>query len=334
MTQQEFHQLSTRYLEGKATAEEEKLLLDWHASQSSQPIEGLANSEEQAIGRRMWQRIHPQLHPRPVLTRWVAPWVWATGLAACLLLGLYGLLTTTKRPLLVNPDEQRTAAQQVGVVMKNTTATEQKVQLADGTLVWLQRNSSLVCDKAFNQSRRDVYLQGEAFFSVKRNEVKPFRVHVGALVTEVLGTSFRIKPHANTIEVAVTSGKVSVYNNRFNTSRQRNGVILTPNQRVVFDVLTQHMTQSLIDEPVPLTVSGANSPSLVFRMAPLQTVLAALSKQYGIEFMIANPKMKDCLITADISDLPLFTQLELICKSIDATYEKRGTVVFIEGDGC
>jgi transmembrane sensor len=282
----------------------------------------------------MWQRIYPQTDLRPALTRWVSPWVWAGGLAACLVLGLYGILFTAKQKPVLPPGEQQVAKQQVGLVMKNTTATEQKVQLADGTLVWLQQNSSLVCDKAFNHSRRDVYLQGEAFFSVRRNEAKPFRVHVGTLVTEVLGTSFRIKPRPNTIEVTVASGKVSVYSNRFNLSRQRNGVILTPNQRVVFDVQSQHMTQSLINEPVPLTESGANSPSLVFRMAPLQTVLAALSKQYGIEFMIANPKMKDCLITADISDLPLFTQLELICKSIDATYEKRGTVVFIEGDGC
>jgi hypothetical protein len=59
-----------------------------------------------------------------------------------------------------------------------------------------------------------------------------------------------------------------------------------------------------------------------------------MSKHYGVEIISTNPKSNDCLITADLNGLALFTQLDLICKSIGATYEKRGTVIFIKGDGC
>lgn len=333
MTQQEFNNLSKRYLEGKTTPEEEKLLAEWFDAQPAQMLPTLSPLNRNGLEKRMWQRIYKQI--RPTSSVRMIRLAWISAIAACLVLGFVWFTQinpSAKSPQLAAANNR----EQVGIEVKNTTQSEQEVRLEDGTVVMLKQNSSIVYDKTFNQAKREVYLKGEAFFKVKRDVTKPFIVHTGELITEVLGTSFRIKHHekANTIEVAVTTGKVSVYAEKSNRQDERNGVILTPNQRAVFDVVSKNIIPSIVEVPVPIVPEATQPPQLVFQEVSLQSVLNTLSQLYGIEFVIVNPKSKDCHITADLNGLSMFIQLELVCKSIDATYERRGTVVFIYGDGC
>ena len=220
--------------------------------------------------------------------------------------------------------------------MKNRSLVDQKVLLKDGSLVILKPKSSIIYSKDFNIKKREVFLIGQAFFKVKRNVTKPFVVHSGDLNTEVLGTSFWVKSNArnNQIEVSVTSGKVSVYSNKVSDNNNLNGVILTRNQKVVFDIVSKTINPTIVDNPLPILTPDFSKGQLIFQATPLQSVLSTMSKHYGVEIILTNPKSNDCQITADLNGLPMFTQLDLICKSIAATYEKRGTVIFITGDGC
>jgi len=333
MKQQEFNDLSKRYLEGTTTPEEEQFLLNWHRSQTKPLPEHLSPTQKKEVEKKIWQQLQAHIQPskKPLLIRWA----WVSGLAASLLIGWFLVnqesISTAAIPLITSlkPNEQ------TGIEVRNTTNSEQEVRLEDGTIVRLKQNSSIVYDKNFNQAKRIVYLKGEAFFNVKRNTAKPFVVHSGELITEVLGTSFSIKQHEknNTIEVVVATGKVSVYAEKTNHKSERNGVILTPNQRVIYDIASKNMMPGIVEKPILLPTVNPEF-SFIFKDASLEKVLEQLSLQYGIEFVISNPNAKDCRITADLDGLSMFTQLELICKSIDATYEKRGTVVFIYGEGC
>lgn len=338
MTRKDFNELSKRYLDGHATEEEEQLLQQWMESQPPVPDLECSEHEARLIEDRMWGSVSgrlPQAGRLKRLGRLVPALTMGTAAAAaCLLAGIWWYNARPETPR--EPVGTVASVSHQGIEVSNTTGIEQNIKLADGTLVRLKPNSSLRYGKTFNEVKREVYLHGEAFFQVKRNQLKPFVVHTGELVTEVLGTSFlvRQRPGGNTTEVAVASGKVSVYTQSPGSDRQRNGVILTPNQQVSFDATTRNISAGIVPVPVPLPSAVAMPVSLNFQLASLQTVLEALTQVYGIEFVVANPKVRDCSITADLSGLSMFTQLELVCKSIDATYEKRGTVVFIEGDGC
>jgi ferric-dicitrate binding protein FerR (iron transport regulator) len=333
MTQQEFNDLSKRYLEGGTTEDEEKRLMEWFQAQPALTPPDMTPQQKNAFEKQMWQHIRAQIPP--VWTVSKGQLAWLSGMAACLILGVFWLQHQQTLPSIQQVFSSQTP-QQVGIEVTNTTASEQEVKLEDGTVVLLQQNSRIVYDKSFNKTKRVVYLTGEAFFKVKRDETKPFVVHTGDLVTEVLGTSFRIKPNTNSneIEVAVATGRVSVYTEKTNRPAERNGIILTPNQRVIFDIHSKNITPGIVDAPVPIESAKVSIPPLVFKGASLEEVLSTLSQLYGIEFVMANPKANDCRITADLNGLSMFTQLELVCKSIDATYQKRGTVVFIDGDGC
>ena len=336
MTQQQFQLLAQKYLEGRTTEAEEAQLMEWMAAQPKEDIPGMNKSQKQAIERSIWRRMDRQIRPfRHHLTTVRLGWV--SGIAACLLLGLWGLLMFMKDDTSRPGSEVADNHIPTGIEIKNTTHAEQAIRLKDGTIVWLKPSSSLLYDKSFNQTRRTVYLNGEAFFQVKRDTHRPFIVHAGALVTEVLGTSFRIKPKlvSKEIEVSVATGRVSVYTQSVSHKKEHNGVILTPNQRATFNANSLAIIPSLVENPQPIPAQPEqNQVSLVFQAASLQTVLNTLERVYGIQFIVVNPDSNNCLITADLTGLPLFAQLDLVCKSIEATYERRGTEVFINGEGC
>lgn len=334
MSQQEFNELSKRYLEGKTSEEEEKYLLEWWNKQPQFQLADFDEVQRNKIEKRVWKNITKQI--RFIFPINIQQLSWISGIAASLLMVFF--LANKNEPVnkIIGQFSSAKIKEKEGIEIKNTTSAEQEVKLEDGTVVLLKQKSTIVYDKTFNQDKREVFLTGEAFFKVKRDVTRPFIVHTGTLVTEVLGTSFRIKPNpvSNLIEVAVTTGRVSVYLEKTNIRNERTGIILTPNQRVIFNENSQNITPSLVENPVPIVAIEGIKSSMNFQVTPLNTVLNTLSTRYGIEFVITNPNSKNCQITADLNGLSMFTQLELICKSIDATYEKRGTVVFINGEGC
>lgn len=109
------------------------------------------------------------------------------------------------------------------------TAERKTVILNDGTKVILNANSSLTIGDY--DHLRDVKLQGEAFFDVKKDPSRPFTVHGGDLHIKVLGTSFNVKayPGIYNTAVSVRTGKVRVDNNKQNLRT------LLPNENILYD---------------------------------------------------------------------------------------------------
>ena len=89
-------------------------------------------------------------------------------------------------------------------VEKHTRPGEQRrLQLADGSVVWLNAGSRLRYPAAFARPQREVFLEGEAFFEVARDPKKPFLIHAGQSTTRVLGTSFSVRSYAREPAVVV-----------------------------------------------------------------------------------------------------------------------------------
>jgi len=112
-----------------------------------------------------------------------------------------------------------TAGATAGQVLYNTIATPRggqfQVTLADGTQVWLNAASSLRFPTAFTGSKREVELEGEAYFEVAKNAAMPFHVKVKKMDVQVLGTHFNIMAYDNeqSIKTTLLEGRVKVSNN-------------------------------------------------------------------------------------------------------------------------
>lgn len=221
----------------------------------------------------------------------------------------------------------------------NPSANTVSVKLGDGSTVSLGKNSRLKYKNSYdNDSTRDVYLVGEAFFEVAKNPFKPFIVHSGEVVTEVLGTSFRIQAHENdkNIMVSVKSGKVSVYDYKKFSSledKKKNGVILFPNQQVNYERQQQTFKKEIVAEP-EIIVPSISKNDFMLENAPIAEVFGKLQTAYGIEILFNEEIMKNCFITAPLGSEPLFEKLKIICQTIGANYEIIDTKVIIDSTGC
>ena len=89
---------------------------------------------------------------------------------------------------------------------------EYRVELEDGTKVWINSASRLRYPVIFSGDTREVYLEGEAYFEVRKDVGRPFIVHSGGQKVTVLGTSFGMTCYANEVNdyTTLVSGKVKV----------------------------------------------------------------------------------------------------------------------------
>ena len=146
----------------------------------------------------------------------------------------------------------------------------------------------------FDGVRREVYLEGNAFYYVKRNTERPIFTHTGENGTKVLGTSFWVNgsDHNSAIEVSVVTGKVSVSEygkaNSTKTSKIKDGVILTANQRVKYTTQTHSFETGLVSNPIPVATDKKGKPfegSFVFEDNSFSDVIGRREKAYGIEII-------------------------------------------------
>ena len=336
MNQHQFNALLEKYLAGTCSEAEERLIQEWSETfvqQSQMP--GLS-AEKNQIEQRLWSRIRRSTFARPTVVRQL--WSRMNVAAAAAIVLALGIGWFLYRAEINRPGSTKVVATlPKGVIqIRNTSTKPRQVTLEDGSLVTLKASSSISYPEHFGNTTRSVLLEGEAFFNVKKDPTKPFIVHTGELVTEVLGTSFSIRSYSHTpsIEVRVATGRVSVYENETEKPTQnRNGVILTPNQRVVFDKASHQLVPGLVENPVVIH-PPATPQSFLFEDAPLPAVLKSLERAFGVEIVLENGALASCVLTADLTDLPLQTQLDLICKSLNDTCQQRGTVLFINGEGC
>jgi transmembrane sensor len=220
------------------------------------------------------------------------------------------------------------------VETQNHTNSLQKINLPDGSHVILGKNASILMEENFGIKTRTVYLTGEAFFTIKKNEKKPFLVHVGKLITEVIGTSFKISNPIDDklIEVSVKTGKVSVYTQR-TSCKKTNGVIITPNQKAVYNLATNAINESIVDLPM-VTLPTVKKSDFEFDDVNVDKIFKKMQEIYGIEIIQVNSNINQCAFTGDLNGLSMFKQIEFICSSINASYEVRGSSIFINGEGC
>ncbi|MCF2445653.1 FecR family protein [Dyadobacter sp. CY345] len=331
MNQFDFDILLQKYLAGEHSPAEEKFVQDYLHSNSidESPV---FESEKEKIGKRIKKKVDKSTASKSFILRF-SPWIKGIAASILLIVGCWFAFSQINNKETSNIQ----SIEKEGVIeIKNTSDTPQRIPLEDGSIVILQKKSSISYPEHFGETKRLVYLHGEAFFQIKRNPAKPFIVSTENLVTQVLGTSFTVKSYddARSIEVQVASGRVSVYEVEERASKISNGVILTRNQKIVFDKKSKKMELAIVSNP---KLNHSVLPAdyvFSFLETPVKDAFTMLEKAYGIDIVIENDSVETCLFTGDLADLSLFEKLDLICRSINATYERRGTTLFVRGEGC
>ncbi|RYC70119.1 FecR family protein [Spirosoma sordidisoli] len=231
---------------------------------------------------------------------------------------------------------------QTRVEQTNDTQQPRTVLLSDGSTVTLQPGSRISYPVSFRGNQREVVLQGEAFFSIAKNPVKPFVVYANELVTKVLGTSFwvRARQQDEQVQVTVKTGRVAVFSQADPQLSAKlkapalDGVVLDPNQRIVYTRATEKMEKGLIEQPLMTGQQEHELQAFNFDETPVAQVFETLEKAYEIDLVYDPTLFRDCPVSANLTDLPLYEKLDLICKAVQARYVVIEGRIIIEGKGC
>jgi ferric-dicitrate binding protein FerR (iron transport regulator) len=342
-----FISLLQRYLDNSCTPGEKQLIDHWYEllNQEEELTDDLSQPE---LEEKLWERIQQEFNPE-IQTRVISqPGRWWQGntlrwLAAASVVLVTGLFYFSSiRPQLTIGESGLEAGINAEEYVETNTSTKSRwVLLEDSSRIFLGPGSSLRFATPFAAQQRKVSLTGSAFFDVKKNTSRPFLVYTGDIVTRVVGTCFSIRTGTNNLEVAVVSGKVIVEKNEKQEgilpASGGDGVVLTPNQKVTYFSDNKYFVTGLVENPIlvgkPSQPTSEVTP-FKFEETPLKKVLETIQNAYGLEITLVNEDIKNCPITADLTQQDLYTQLNTLCASLRATLKIRGTNIIITEGSC
>ena len=251
-----------------------------------------------------WQKFREKLHA-PIPSRHRIPphplrWVGA----AILLFALVRAGIYISRYYANNTTWQTFASQ-------NAVRTD---TLPDGSIITLNKNSSLARTETFNDKERAVELKGEAFFRVASNKQLPFRVMTNDILITVLGTSFNVKTDSDKTTILVESGRISVHN-QFGNIQLDSGETITLSRRD-HNLQKQTAAAQLYKYYQPRVFECKD--------VPLQQFVDALNKAYGDSIVIGNPSLRNLPITTTFHNEDLHRILEVISATFNIHFQQTG----------
>lgn len=215
-------------------------------------------------------------------------------------------------------DKQKPEYDQL-VVPKGKRTT---LNLSDGSKLWINSGSRVVYPRVFAPDRREIYVDGEAYLEVKRNEQAPFIVKTDRFEVKVLGTVFNISAYKKmeTSSVVLVEGSVNVKDENNIENR------LLPNEAVEIKNGAAGNKEVVETKYYTAWVDGF----LLLKSEPIVRLLDKLNYYYG----------KKIIYTDDIKDLQLngkldlkeniLETLEMIASSTAITYKVEGDDIYIK----
>lgn len=159
---------------------------------------------------------------------------------------------------------------------------EYMVELSDGTKVWLNSDSELRFPITFVGDRRNVEIEGEAYFEVAKDEGKPFHVLAKGVDIKVLGTSFNVMTYRGRTITTLVEGKVCL-------TYKDESVLMVPDRQAEVIAETGKILMREVDaRNFTLWKDGV----FYFENAALETIAERLSQWYDVNIVFNDEALK------------------------------------------
>jgi ferric-dicitrate binding protein FerR (iron transport regulator) len=278
-------------------------------------------------------------------------WIKRTGRYAAILILAFGAGMVTMHyaahpsvPEEVTPDEAADFYTEYTVPY----GSKSMITMPDSSSIWLNAGSKLRYSSSFNRTNREVFIEGEAYFKVAKNEKKPFMVKTSAVTLKVMGTSFNIKayPEEKDIETTVETGTVQVLRNV--EGQLMDKLVLTAGQKVTVIKSTARIDSTTATKPLPLpaplkavmpeeiaekTIVTKNvTPELytswkdkrwIIEKESLEKLAVKLERRYNVQISFQDDRLKNFSFSGTLEDETLEQVLEVIKLSAPISYTVR-----------
>ena len=194
------------------------------------------------------------------------------------------------------------------------------LNLTDGTVVTLNADSKIHYPAQFSGKERQVLLEGEAFFEVAKDSLRPFIVKTNGIDVRVLGTCFNLKAYPDEDQqTTLVKGSVRV-------SYNHQQVLLNPGEQVT--CIDQELNVAKVD--IKPYVAWKDE-RFVFENEPLEGVLKKLERWYNIDVFIQNPALKDMRFTGNLPKYENIDKvLELLALTTRVKFELNKRVLIVQ----
>ena len=312
--------LLAKKLAGELSKKEEVLLDEWvskHPQEWNEAVEAYQNA------RMDWFTTEPKPLKLPASNPshrvFHLPYRWLAAAASLILIAMISFF-------LIRENEVSTFAK---LIETKTQIGEQKeLTLPDGSTVRLNAASVFRYPENFSADKREVYLEGEAYFEVQTDRKRPFLIHGSEANVNVLGTAFNVSAYASEpMVVSVRSGKISM------VSHNEKGAeaLLVPMMKRGVSDKSQGIWQVERAEEKDF---GWLEDRLVFDQTDLKSALKTISRHFGVKLELKNPELSSCRISATFDRNTIEEVMETLSLIVDLQVEPIEGGYAISGKGC
>lgn len=270
------------------------------------------HSAENSLERLMARREAVSITPKAYQLRIRRYKIWLAAASVAFFMTLGGLFLMKSS----NKDVQY-------IVATNNTGSIEDVTLSDGSVVKLNTRSKLTYPETFSRKRREVFLDGEAYFEVVHDRRHPFIVRAGELNIKVLGTKFNVNATSIFSDITTTllEGSVDVIS-------ENGHVLMKPGQQLVFNTENKEIRLSKLSNAERAIDWTKNVWAL--SNTSLLDICSRLEYLYDVRFVIMNDELIKKSYTGQFdSDESLESILETMETSTPFVYERKGRNIII-----
>ncbi|MGY5353944.1 FecR family protein [Wenyingzhuangia sp. IMCC45467] len=200
--------------------------------------------------------------------------------------------------------------------------------LSDGTMIILNSGTSIKYPSQFsNNKKREVSLNGEAFFNVAKDPSHPFVVNANQLKVRVLGTQFNVSayPEEKDITTVLVEGLVGLYDDdHYNTNTT---ILLNPGFKGVYNEYKRTFSTEKVDTRI---YTSWRTGTLIFRDISFKNIIKRLERNYNITIVNNNKELDQQYFNASFSAKESIDKiLNTFSKSYPFNYETINQKIII-----
>jgi transmembrane sensor len=202
-----------------------------------------------------------------------------------------------------------------------------KVTLPDGSVVFINAGSRITYNKGFGLVHRNLRLNGEAYFEIRKDKV-PFVIRAGDASVQVTGTKFNVRSYSDRteIKVTVTEGAVKFYE----SDLPDRGVTLFGGETGIYNTSSSDFIKQATEN---LNDLAWKTGIMEFRNTPLSEVADILANTFHASLQV-DPAIENCVLTVRFENLDLDAVLSILQSTLELTITKKNGRTYITGRRC
>ncbi|MDO5522504.1 MAG: FecR domain-containing protein [Bacteroidia bacterium] len=308
-----------KYVRNEASEDEKKHLLtvlrhDRHIQQRLQTeLEKADSSLDDDTLNSMYGHIRSAISPQKKRIFPISAWKKAGQWAAIFLLPILSAFLTHYFVT------HQTSGNNTPITVSADYGEKAEITLADGSRVWLNSGSSLTYDDGFNRNRRNVRLNGEAYFEVAKNDKRPFIVQTKDMNVQALGTAFNVSAYDNESFVSSVLLEGSIKITAWGQER-----VLAENERATFDKTRRTL---VTDEVYASDFVEWKNGNLYFENRSFEEIANILTRVFNVEIRFASAELRPIRFSGTLGNSSIRNALDILSLTSAMHYEMNGTTI-------